>query len=72
MNDTELYVLRQIIATNLDKPSVYATGPTLNSINKAIDIIEDIMIEFTISPKEEYVNSIKSWRTSSWKSLDRI
>lgn len=68
MDDAAKYLLRQRIASIIDFPSVYMGGPSQQSVRKAIKIIE--ALEHAPTPDE--IEQVKTWRKSSWDSLERI
>lgn len=68
MDDAAKYLLRQRIASIIDFPSVYMGGPSQQSVRKAIKIIEAL----ENAPTPDEIERVKSWRKSSWDSLERI
>jgi hypothetical protein len=75
MDGAEKYLLRQTIAASLDHPSVYMGGPSLQSVRKAIRIIEMLERDFEVDTREslsDAVKRVKTWRTSPWDSLNRV
>lgn len=74
MDNAEKYLLRQTIASILDRPNVYMGGPSPQSVRKAIRIIEALERDFEVSAREslsDYTKQVKAWRTSPWDSLER-
>jgi len=68
MDDAAKYLLRQRIASIIDFPSVYMGGPSAQSVRKAIKIIEAL----SSAPTPDEIEQVKTWRKSSWDSLERI
>lgn len=68
MDDAAKYLLRQRIASIIDHPSVYMSGPSQQSLRKAIRIIEAL----ETPPTQEEIEQVKKWRRSPWDSLERI
>lgn len=68
MDDAAKYLLRQRIAAIIDFPNVYMGGPSQQSVRKAIKIIE----ELENAPAPDEIERVKTWRKSSWDSLERI
>lgn len=74
MDGADKYLLRQAIAASLDYPSVYMGGPSPHSVRKAVRIVEMLMDEYEIAPRERAkadAERVKTWRTSPWDSLER-
>jgi hypothetical protein len=76
LDDADLYVLRQRIASRLDHPSIYMGGPSSNSVRKAIDIIrmlqDDYGIQSGSASDKADADRVRTWRKSPWDSLERI
>lgn len=73
MDDAELYILRQSIASMLDHPSVYMGGPSQQAIRKAIKIVEFLSQNYKIEPTtEDDAAHVRTWRKSPWDSLERV
>lgn len=75
MTDAEKYLLRQMIASALDHPSVYMGGPSPQSVRKAILIVEHILVNYSIAPFKDRkleAKQVETWRKSPWDSLERI
>lgn len=75
MDDAEKYILRQQIAAILDHPSVYMGGPSGNSVRRAISIVEHLLREYDVTPRDiikSDAERVREWRKSPWTSLDRI
>jgi hypothetical protein len=75
MDDAEKYIMRQQIASILDHPSVYMGGPSANSVRKAIGIVEMLLHEYEITPKDIIkpdAEQVRQWRVSPWDSPARI
>lgn len=75
MDDAEKYLLRQQIASALDYPSVYMGGPSQGSVRRAVKIVEHLLDEWNIEPKETVkadAEHVRSWRKSAWDSNERI
>lgn len=74
MDDADKYILRQLIASSLDHPSVYMGGPSPNSVSRAIRIVTAIMADYDVSPRESAASDaerVRTWRTSPWDSRER-
>lgn len=73
MDEAQKYVMRQHIAGVLDHPSVYMGGPSPQSLRKAIRIVEHLLQEYEINPKDDAdAERVRTWRKSAWDSLERI
>ena len=75
MDDANKYVLRQQIASLLDHPSVYMGGPSNGALRKAIAIVQLLVSEYDVEPgikPEADALTVRTWRKSSWDSLERI
>lgn len=74
MQNEEKYILRQNIASILDHPSVYMGGPSIQSIRKAIKIVEYLDRECSIEAGnkiQESVEIVKTWRTDPWDKIGK-
>lgn len=72
MDDADLYVLRQTIASLLDYPSVYMGGPSWSSVQKAIRVVRTLSEEYDIKPNGDSISSaerVRTWRTRRWDDL---
>lgn len=76
MDDAEKYLLRQAIAAAIDHPSVYMGGPSQGAVRKAINILNHITQNYSISTANEQLDAaavgVRSWRKSPWDSPERI
>ena len=66
MDYAEKYLIKSMIASSLDYPSVYMGGPSLGSIRKAEKIVDNLLYEYDITPKDKDkhqsdVELVKSW-----------
>ncbi len=74
MTDADKYILRQLIAADIDHPSVFVGGPSSDSVRKAIRIVAAILSNYDVTPRAPAAmdaERVRSWRTSAWDSLDR-
>lgn len=75
MDDADKYILRQAIAAQLDYPSVYMGGPSRQSVQKAIRIVENLLAEYDVTPGAQPTadaTQVREWRKSDWKSFERV
>lgn len=75
MDDADKYIMRQVIASLIDHPSVYMGGPSQTAVRKAVRIVSAFLDSYDITPRERAAKNaanVRTWRKSPWDSFDRV